>query len=114
MPDTQSDGFDEFRDIYEQLVHQDAIIGYCFYTLQDVGSALDFREMQLAFGPSDPKDEKTKGVKVGKTIVEALNANGLKTDWNGKSNQRIKIVDFDWQRRKIMTGTFAAIRGPEE
>ena len=90
---TQSDGYDEFRSTLENLVHQQSIIGYCFYTLQDVGSALDFGEMCLAFGPANPTDEETTGVEVGKKIVKILDHHGLKTEWNGKFNERIKLVD---------------------
>ena len=109
---TQSDGYEIFLDLYENLIHQDSIIGYCFYTEQDVSSAINYREMYLAFGPSNPKDEKTNGVEIGKKIVDALGKNGLKTKWDGTFNERIKIVDFDWQRRKIRKGG-AMFRGPD-
>jgi hypothetical protein len=111
---TQSDGYDIFLELLEKFVNPELYSGYCYYTLQDVEGAIEFGELYVSFGPRDPKLEKTLGVKIGKTIVDALEKQGLKTKWNGKFNQRIKIPDFKWQRRKVRAGTFTVFRGTDD
>lgn len=96
---TQSDGYDDFLSACERRPNPHAVIGYCFYTRQDLEGAIRGRGLYLAFGPSDPKDEATVGVDVGRIIVEEVRHAGLRVEWEGSFNQRIRIPGFDWKKR---------------
>jgi hypothetical protein len=96
---TQSDGYDDFLSAYERHPNASAVVGYCFYTRQDLEGAIQGRGLYLAFGPSDPKDEATVGVEVGRVIAEEVHNAGLRVDWDGSFGRRIRIPAFDWKKR---------------
>jgi hypothetical protein len=96
---TQSDGFSDFREALANTPDKSKILGYCFYHWQDVEHAVEGRGLYLAFGPSDPKEEETRGVEVGNMVTDALKQAGLLTSWDGTFNKRILLPDFAWKRR---------------
>jgi len=96
---TQSDGYDDFLSAYKRHRNRKAVIGYCFYTRQDLEGAIRGRGLYLAFGPSDPEDEATVGVDVGRLIVEDVRKAGLPVEWNGTFKKRIHLAGFDWKKR---------------
>jgi hypothetical protein len=96
---TQSDGYDDFLSARERHPNPKAVIGYCFYTRQDLQGAIRGRGLYLAFGPSDPKDEATVGVEVGRIIVEEVRNAGLRVEWDGSFEQRMRLPGFDWKKR---------------
>lgn len=96
---TQSDGYENFRYDYEEHPDPKSIVGYCFYHNQDLELVVSDGLLYLAFGPVDPKEEKAKGLEVGNIIRDELQKAGLKVEWDGTFNERLKVQDFVWQRR---------------
>lgn len=96
---TQSDGYDDFREIYEDHPKQNEIIGYCYYHGQDLARVARGGPLFFSFGPCDPKLEETEGPKVGRAIVKHLTDAGLKVEWEGTFDKRMSIPIFSWQRR---------------
>ena len=96
---TQSDGYEDFRDVYENLPRRDKIIGYCFYHGQDLERAVKGQGLHLAFGPADPKNEEVEGPRVGAVIIEELARAGFVAQWNGTFGHRIFVPKIDWKRR---------------
>lgn len=93
---TLSDGYEDFQDAYEAHPNRASVTGYCFYHEQDVESARLGRSLCLAFGPSDPDDEETRGPEVGRVVREELERVGLVVNWDGTFARRIEVVDFQW------------------
>jgi uncharacterized protein DUF6891 len=96
---TQSDGFDDFREAYEQHPRKSSVIGYCFYHGQDLERAVAGQGLYLAFGPLDADEEATKGPAIGEMIREELEKAGFAVEWDGTFQQRILIPRIVWQRR---------------
>ncbi len=96
---TQSDGYDDTREIYHRRADRDKVIGYCFYHGQDLERAVCGEGLYLAFGPMDAQNEETEGPRVGAMIVEELKRMGFSPQWNGTFNQRIHVSAIDWKRR---------------
>ena len=68
--------------------------GYCFYTEQDVHSAIDTNSFYLAFGS---KKHTTISAKlIGEKIVNLLQKHHINTIWDHTPTHRIKLVDFHW------------------
>jgi hypothetical protein len=96
---TQSDGYDDVSQSYDERSDRDTVIGYCFYHGQDLERAVLGEGLYLAFGPMDAKKEKTEGPRIGTMIVEELARAGFAVTWNGTFDQRILIPAIDWKRR---------------
>lgn len=71
--------------------------GYCFYHDQEVGRAVLGRGLMLAFDRvgEDFPDK----LKVGQALKEELERAGFAVEWDGTTDQRIKLPKFDWKRR---------------
>ena len=96
---TQSDGYEDFCQAYEDHPDKSSVIGYCFYHGQDLERAVAGGGLLLAFGPVDPKQEGTQGPEIGRIVREELERAGLKVQWDGTFSQRIFVPDLAWQRR---------------
>lgn len=96
---TQSDGYDDFLAVYERLSDPDAVVGYCFFHWQDLEKAIQGEGLHLAFGPANPKEEETGGVRVGHQVAEVFRRAGFTVDWPGTFAKRILIPGFDWKKR---------------
>jgi hypothetical protein len=79
-------------------VPDDRYIGFCFYHAQDMDNALDGEGLRVAFG-STVSDEDEDFVRIGRKVCDALQREGLRTDWDGTANTRIHLPDLRWQRR---------------
>ena len=53
--------------------------------------------------PVTPEPAPSLAQKVGAAVVEACRHAGLEVDWTGKSNQRVSLPAFRWQRRLTVT-----------
>lgn len=86
-------GFDGIEDAYAP----DSPPPFAFYTQTDVHHALEHGQLYIGYGgASSPRGT----IRVGKQIVEALEAAGLRdVRWNGDPSHRIR-VDLTWQRRR--------------
>ncbi len=70
--------------------------GYAFFHEQDTESAVDGYGLHLNYGACENSAE--ADVALGHEVVRALEAKGLKTDWDGRIEKRIG-VQLDWKRR---------------
>lgn len=70
--------------------------GYVFFHIQDTETAGD-GVLYLAYGSRSNQPEDT--VAVGHEVVNTLQAQGLRTAWNGSESTRIQITDLEWQKR---------------
>ena len=96
---TQSDGHDDFREIYGNHPKQSELVGYCYYHGQDLERVVRGGPLFFSFGPCDAKLEETEGPKVGQMIVQHLTDAGLEVEWDGTFDKRMNIPVFNWQRR---------------
>ena len=98
---TQSDGHNDFREIYENHPNKSQLLGYCYYHGQDLERVVRGGPLFFSFGPCDPKLEEIEGPKVGQLIVQQLTDAGLIVDWDGTFDNRMSIPKFNWQRRAV-------------
>ena len=96
---TQSDGYSDFAEALAGAPDRSRIEGYCFYHWQDLERAIAGEGLVLSFGPTNPKDEESRGPAVGSIIVSVLEDAGFEVDWDGSFKQRIFIPNIDWKRR---------------
>jgi len=96
---TQSDGFEDVGEVYNQHANKESILGYCFYHGQDLERAVSGDGLYFAFGPVDPAGEQTVGLDVGRIVKEELENAGLPVDWDGTFENRLKIPKLIWQKR---------------
>jgi hypothetical protein len=95
-------GYFEIGAEIEELIEEDEEFeptGYAFYHEQDVESAVEGDEFAIAFGSwhaGDAGDAASRAV--GRKVVKAIRAQGLKVQWNRTADQRIK-VSLDWKKR---------------
>jgi hypothetical protein len=96
---TQSDGYDDVQQEYEERPGREKLIGYCYYHGQDLERAVHGKGLYLAFGPMDPDKEESEGPRVGAMIVDQLKSAGFTVEWDGTFSDRIYIPRVDWKRR---------------
>jgi hypothetical protein len=96
---TQSDGYDDVRQMHDEHPDKDAVAGYCYYHGQDLKRAVQGRGLYLCFGPIDPENEQTEGPRIGAVIASELEINGFSVEWDGSFSKRIFIPTFDWKNR---------------
>lgn len=89
---------DELEQAAEHGVPEDHYWGCCFFHSQDMDNALEGRGLMLAFRILG-SDEEAETERVGRAVCEALQHEGLATEWNGSANRRIKLPTMRWQRR---------------
>ena len=95
---TQSDGLEEVEEDYQEAGGKKSnYAGHCFYTEQDQQRALDKEGLSIGFGHLSGSN--AKGVAVGRLLQAALQAQGLKVEWDGTIKSRLLIKNFRWQRR---------------
>ncbi len=97
---TQSDGFADINEKYWRLTkkQQKTYVGFVFFHSQDLERVLESKKLLLAFGAG--KGDAKSDVKAGKIIQKVLTAHGFKVKWNGKSDTRLEISKFTWQKRR--------------
>jgi hypothetical protein len=97
---TQSDGFDVISEKYSRLTkkQQKASVGFVFFHEQDLERVWETKKLLLAFGSG--KGDAKQDVKAGKLIQKILTAHDFKVKWNGKSDTRLELSKFNWQKRR--------------
>ncbi|MFG1999923.1 DUF6891 domain-containing protein [Spirillospora sp. NPDC048911] len=75
--------------------------GYAFFHQQDTESVVLSGRLLLSYGTfgSEPDEQKAAGI--GERVVAALNANGLRTEWNGSTAKRITVF-MEWRNRLLV------------
>lgn len=95
---TRSDGISDAAEVYHARRDQGGDArGFVFYHGQDVEAALAGYGLYLAFGSFDGRDETAAGIAA--EIVAAVEAQGLRTDWDGDVDRRILVHPIRWLNR---------------
>jgi bifunctional non-homologous end joining protein LigD len=88
---TQSDGFSDCSEAYHKHLKSKAILGFCFYTRQDLERAKNTSILMLGYwGAPDGEDEATE--KVGRLIIEAFEQENFEVHWSGESSDRPLVL----------------------
>ena len=99
---TQSDGWDDVRDLHE--TERPEARGAVFYTGQDAAWAHRGQGLVFAFGALASKPSKKAdalSVAIGREIREVLASYGVETTWSGEPGDRISTPPFAWQKRRF-------------
>ncbi|MFG2292267.1 DUF6891 domain-containing protein [Streptomyces sp. NPDC048603] len=73
--------------------------GFVYFHTQCTDSAAAGHGLMLYYGGFDDSSETT--VAVGREVVAALAAAGLRTDWDGNPGRAITVTPLDWRRRLV-------------
>lgn len=88
------------QDAFELFVHMRnnnySPKGFCFYSFEDIEIAIEEETLSLVF--SDFESDEKKALKIGKTIVEALESNGFNINWDNSLDSPIEIKPFVWKK----------------
>lgn len=76
--------------------------GACFFHEQDVDRGVRGQGLMLTFGPlrADQAEDDDLGLRIGREIVEVLEAHEVPVSWSGDLAQKIEIRPFPWRRRR--------------
>lgn len=95
---TRSDGISDAAEVFHARREQGRESrGFVFYHGQDVEAVLVDRGLYLAFGAYDDRDETAAGIAA--EIVAAVEAQGLRTTWEGDVGKRILVHPIRWLNR---------------
>jgi hypothetical protein len=95
---TQTDGFAVCCEEYERRGEaRSGVIGFCFYTFQDLERGVGGYGIDFGFGATDGETEAS--VAVGQAICGALTGQGFEVDWDGSTGRRPRLRAIDWKRR---------------
>ncbi|MEQ1752459.1 MAG: ankyrin repeat domain-containing protein [Prosthecobacter sp.] len=85
---TQEDGFSDCAEEFQARGGFVAgLLGFCFYTRQDLSRAKRTSQLLLAFWGA-PDGAPDSMLRVGQQVVAAFRENGFAVDWNGSSSMR--------------------------
>ena len=93
---TMSDGHYDANEALESY-SKGKFYGYCFYHGQDLERAADGGGLMLAYDHVD--GDVPEKINVAKAIKKTLEIEGFVLEWDGTTNQRIKIPKINWQNR---------------
>lgn len=94
----KSEGFHRCLDTYRSAGSPQELFGICYYTSQDINSAIDGKGIYLGYSSTRAEDEETDALKTAELICAEVKTAGLNVEWCGDTNSRIK-VDLKWQLR---------------
>lgn len=100
----QNCGHAEIGDEIEETRALRPVRGYTFFHHQDTERAVDGGPLYLAYGAVPPEGTSKEAwieaeAGIGREIVAALEAEGLRPAWNGERTKRIQ-VGLVWRRRR--------------
>lgn len=88
---TQEDAFGDCSQLYHESNKN--IIGFCFYTGQDLKRFKDSGQLSLGiWGSPDGKEKSTQ--KIGKLVTKLFLKENLEVDWDGSSSTRPSIIFY--------------------
>ncbi|MDQ8205780.1 hypothetical protein [Pelagicoccus sp. SDUM812003] len=90
-------GSGEIWDEIEAQEKKKKVRGYIFYHMQDTESAVEGGGLYLNYGSTEEGEE--PALSVARTVVETIEKNGLKTNWDGTWGMRIGVT-LDWKKRR--------------
>ncbi|KQQ14700.1 hypothetical protein ASF53_08725 [Methylobacterium sp. Leaf123] len=95
---TRSDGISDATEIYHQRRERGrASRGFVFYHGQDVESVVFDQGLYLASGAFEDRDKTAAAIAA--EIVTAVEAQGLRTQWEGDVGTRILVHPIHWLKR---------------
>jgi len=90
--------FHNCREVYQEHPNKAEMFGVCYYTSQDISSAIDCQSLYLGFGSTRPEDEAVDSPRAAEAIKAELEKVGLKVEWNGDTTRRIKVaIEWLWR-----------------
>jgi bifunctional non-homologous end joining protein LigD len=85
---TQEDGFSDCaEEFHARGGFVAGLLGFCFYTRQDLNRAKRTSQLSLAFWGA-PDGAPDSMLRVGQQVVDAFRKNGFVVDWNGSPSMR--------------------------
>ena len=84
------------EEYYSRGAEKSGLVGYCFYDWQSIERAIDGHGVWLSYGDID--GDLQRGVEIGRRVVAALEAAGLRTTWSGAIKDNIH-VHMRWRKR---------------
>ncbi|MFJ4676001.1 DUF6891 domain-containing protein [Kitasatospora sp. NPDC088783] len=73
--------------------------GFVYFHSQGTAAVADGGDLTLYYGGFDDSAETTAAV--GREVVAAVRAVGLRTDWDGDPGRAIRATGLDWRRRLV-------------
>ncbi|MFI7403809.1 DUF6891 domain-containing protein [Streptomyces sp. NPDC049541] len=73
--------------------------GFVYFHTQCTDSAAAGHGLMLLYGGFDGSSETTAAI--GREVVTALEATGLRTEWDGDPGRAITVTPLDWRRRLV-------------
>ncbi|MFG6330108.1 MAG: hypothetical protein K1W06_11685 [Lachnospiraceae bacterium] len=96
---TLSDGIDDCNEVADiRCKCGENIIGYCFYTTQDV-EHLTLGVSSVLYMAFGSYTDNIDAVEIGKIIVTELENAGFSTEWDNSAGKRIAIKDIVWDKQ---------------
>ncbi|MEJ2610140.1 MAG: hypothetical protein P8179_08635 [Candidatus Thiodiazotropha sp.] len=93
---TMSDGHEDSNEALS-VYPKGKFFGYCFYHGQDLERVISGGGLMLAY--DHVNGDVPEKIKVAQTIQQELEKAEFTLDWDGTTNQRINIPEFDWKHR---------------
>lgn len=94
----ETDGFGAGSREYHRHPDKSRVMGYCFYTVDSMKSAIDEAGMYISYGSIPEGSGAAEDVKIGQAVKAAFEAEGFEVRWNGDPDQALFLVDFFWQK----------------
>lgn len=95
----KSEAFHACLEAYRAHGRRPEMFGICYYTSQDVDTAVDGGGLYLGFSSTRSEDESTDAPRAGSTVKAELEKAGLNVEWDGDPASRIKVL-MQWQLRR--------------
>jgi tetratricopeptide (TPR) repeat protein len=87
-----------WENVHEVASSRNHSRGAVFYHRQDLERALDGGGLYLAYGAFADDDQQT--LAVGHEVRATLGRHGVPVEWNGSTNDRLRIPPFEWRKRR--------------
>ncbi|MCX4246396.1 DUF6891 domain-containing protein [Paraliomyxa miuraensis] len=95
---TMSDGWEDVHEVRDRIPRA---WGGVFFHRQDVERAVEGGGLLLAFGAfATGDDHESESLRLATQTCEVLAAHDIATEWNGTLKQRIRVLPFEWRKRR--------------
>ncbi len=92
-----SEGVNDAFELYVHLHNNKfSAEGFCFYTFEDIESAIFDDKLKITFGDFENNEE--KALEIGKTVFKYLKKENFNIKWDGTINNQIEINPFKWDK----------------
>lgn len=96
---TSSMGWAEVNTVIAELEQRHKkVLGGIFYHSQDLERGVAGEGLWLTFGARDGSDEGAR--KIALLVLQALEEEGVDCEWNGEIDTRIRVLPFEWKKRR--------------